>query len=183
MLLGSGTDPRRVDEQRLEGQVQAMYGGNAVQILEGYRELHPSYSPGDLLVRIWSDEWRMEGIRLAEAHGRSGDAGTYMYLFSWGSPVVPFLGSAHGIDGTFYFDNTQSVGIVEGNPEAQALARKASTAWANLARHGGPSAEGLPEWSEYSLDTRETMVLSASPQMLSDPLGDERRIWERIAKA
>jgi para-nitrobenzyl esterase len=104
-----------------------------------------------------------------------------MYLFTWQSPLLPNLGAAHGTDGTFYFDNTESVGIAQGNPEAQALAASASAAWANFARRGRPAAEGLPRWPRYSLEQRETMILSGEPHIENDPLGADREVRAKLS--
>jgi len=182
MLMGSGTDPQDVTKERLEGQINAMYRDKASELLQGYRDIHPDYTPGDMLVRIMTDATMRTGaIRLAEAHVKAGSAPTYMYMFAWESPKLPVLKAAHGIDGTFYFDNTETVGIAMGNPEAQALAAKTSAAWANFARDGIPSAEGLPDWPEYNLDKRETMMFSASPHIESDPMAEDRLLWERLS--
>ena len=149
---------------------------NAQELIAGYQANHPDFAPGELLVRMWSDSMRMGEIELAEAQVKSGMAPAYMYLFDWKSPVLPYLESAHGIDGAFYFDNTENIEIAHGNPEAQALARRASTAWANFARTGEPKAPGLPDWPAYTLDKRETMILSANPHIASDPLAADRRL-------
>jgi para-nitrobenzyl esterase len=179
MLAGAGTDPSTITSEQLTARAQAMYGDNAAELLDGYRTNHPDLNPGDLLVRMMTDDMRVESIRLAEAQTRAGHS-AYMYLFTWESPVLPQLKAAHGIDGTFYFDNTESVAIAQGNPEAQALATAASSAWANFARSGTPEADGLPEWPKYSLGGRETMILSASPHIENDPLGDDRKLRERL---
>ena len=110
----------------------------------------------------------------------AGGAPTWMYLFTWESPVLPHLKSAHGIDGTFYFDNTHSVEIARADPHAPVLAARASAAWAHFARHGEPAAEGLPDWPAYDLDTRQTMILSSSPHVESDPMGDDRRLYRKL---
>jgi para-nitrobenzyl esterase len=89
--------------------------------------------------------------------------------------------AAHGIDGAFYFDNTDAIPITAGNPVAAALATKASTAWAQFAATGTPSAPGLPDWPQYKLPERETMVFSAEPHVESDPLGADRQLRERLA--
>ena len=180
MLAGAGTNPQTLTEEQLQQRVQATYAEQAGAILEGYRGNHPDLSPGDLLVRILTDDMRMGGIELAEAHVRSGRGATYMYLFTWQSPLLPNLGAAHGIDGTFYFDNTETVGIAKGDPDAQALAARASAAWANFARRGRPVAEGLPRWTTYSLEQRETMILSADPHMENDPLGADREVRMKL---
>ncbi|HTU62713.1 MAG TPA: carboxylesterase family protein, partial [Polyangiales bacterium] len=164
----------------LQARVSAMFADKSRAMLEGYRSNHPELSPGDLLVRIMSDDMRMGAIELAEAHVAANSGATYMYLFTWASPVLPYLGAAHGIDGTFYFDNTESVAIAQGNPEAQALASSASAAWATFARRGQPGARDLPAWPEYSLERRETMILSADPHVESDPLGADRKLREQL---
>jgi para-nitrobenzyl esterase len=180
MLMGQGVDPRKVTAEQLQSRARGMFGEKAPELLEGYRTNHPDYSPGDMLVRIMSDGMRMGAIELAEAHVKAGGAPTYMYLFTWETPVLPHLKAAHGIDGTFYFDNTESVDMAKGNTKAQALASKASTAWANFARSGKPSAPGLPAWPEYSLEKRETMVLSDEPHIESDPLKEDRLLRTRL---
>jgi len=176
MLMGMGIRPDAVDEARLQQLAGAFFRENAKPLLDGYRRNHPDFSPGDLLVRMWSDSMRMGEIELAEAQVRSGAAPAWMYLFDWQSPVLPYLKAAHGIDGSFYFANTEVLPITQGNPEAARLAQAASTAWANFAKTGDPQAQGLPQWPQYSLDKRETMILAASPHVASDPLGADREL-------
>lgn len=176
MLMGMGMRPDAITEERLQQMAGMFFRENAPALLEGYRKNHPDYSPGDLMVRMWSDSMRMGQIELAEAQIASGMAPAYMYLFHWESPVLPYLKSAHGIDGSFYFNNTEYLPITEGNPSAKRLATQASSAWASFARSGIPSAKGLPQWPEYSLDKRETMILSDMPHIESDPLGADREL-------
>ncbi len=179
-LMAAGTDPGDIDEAMLSGRIQAMYPDSASELLAGYRDNHPDYSPGQLLVRIMSDRTRMGSIELAEAHIRGGGPGTYMYLFTWESPLMPLLGSAHGIDGTFYFDTTESVEIAAGIPEARRLAGAASAAWAAFARDGAPGSDGLPAWPQYTLEERQTMVLSSAPHIERDPLAADRKLWQEV---
>ena len=180
-LASSGVKSSDVTEEQLEARIEGAFGDKAPALLEGYRANHPSYSPGDMLFRILSDRMRMGSIELVEAHVRGGGAPTYMYLFTWESPVLPHFKSGHAIDTTFYFDNTDTVGIAKGNPEAQELASKASTAWATFARNGKPSAPGLPDWPEYTLENRETMILSADPDVENDPMRADRLLRERLS--
>lgn len=51
--------------------------------------------------------------------------------------------------------------------------------WANFARNGDPSIAGQPAWRPYSLDRRETMLIDAQCELVSDPEGAERRFWQR----
>ncbi len=176
MLMGGGLDPRTVSEEVMEQRFGAMFGEQAARLLEGYRGIHPDYTPGDLLVRAMTDGWRKDMIELAEAHAAGSNAGTYMYLFTWESPVLPYLKAAHGIDGSFYFDNTDMLDITKDNPQATRLAGLASAAWASFARTGKPAAEGLTSWPRYEVDRRATMILDSEPRVENDPLADDRKL-------
>ncbi|MBW8785276.1 MAG: carboxylesterase/lipase family protein [Novosphingobium sp.] len=182
-LWGGGLDPSKVTRELLESRAGAALGENAAAVLAGYKENHPDYTPGDTLVRMMSDTTRVGSIDLAEAHIRGGGAPTFMYLFQWESPVIPQLRASHGIDGGFYFDNTEVLPMTQGNPVARSLAHEASTAWAAFARDGRPSAPGLPAWPEYTTSRRETMVFDARPHVESDPLGPDRMLRQRFARA
>jgi para-nitrobenzyl esterase len=103
-----------------------------------------------------------------------------MYLFEWESPVLPNLHASHGIDGGFYFDNTETLPMTQGLPDAKALAAKASAAWASFARSGKPAARGLVAWPEYTAAKRETMVWATPPRVEADPLQADRLLRERL---
>jgi para-nitrobenzyl esterase len=103
-----------------------------------------------------------------------------MYLFTWESPRMPDWQSPHGMDCSFYFGNTEALGMSKGLPDAEQLAVKASTAWATFARSGKPSNPALENWPEYTLAKRATMVLASSPHVENDPMEADRLLWERI---
>jgi para-nitrobenzyl esterase len=180
MLMGSGLKLDAVTNEMLRQRMQGLYQAQADEAIAAYKALHPDYSPGDLLVRAMTDQMRQGGIELAETRAKAGSP-TWQYLFAWESPVLPAMKAAHGIDGSFYFDNTDAIPITKGNPVATKLATKASTAWANFAATGVPSAPGLPAWPQYKLPERQTMVFEADPHVESDPLGEDRKLRERLA--
>ncbi len=171
MLMGAGMDPRKVTNELLE----ARFRKTAPELLDGYRAIHPEYTPGDLLVRAMTDGWRKDMIGLAEVHAKAGGP-TWMYLFQWESPVLPYLHASHGIDGGFYFDNTETLPITQGNPFAKAIAARASAAWARFARTGAPGAD----WPQYDAAKRATMVWDTKPHVENDPLSADRKLRERI---
>jgi para-nitrobenzyl esterase len=179
-LAAGGMRAEKVTEEILNQRMVGMFAGKAEAALEGYRANHPDYSPGDLLVRAMSDRTRMSGIDLAEAHIKAGNGATYMYLFTWQSPVLPHLKAAHGIDGAFYFDNTDVIPITSGNRDAKLIGARASAAWTGFARSGNPSSRGL-SWPEYTLEKRETMIWNAPPKLASDPLKEDRALRARLA--
>jgi para-nitrobenzyl esterase len=180
-LATAGVDPTTLTDADVL-QRAAPLGPNAAQIIAAYKANHPDYSPGDILIRALSDGARMNSIKFAEAHVRGG-APTRMYLFAWESPLLPNIGSGHSIDCAFYLDNLDTVAIAAGNPAAQTLATQCSTAWANVAKTGVPSAEGLPAWPVYSLENRETMILSESPAIENDPMKEDRLMRARLSPA
>lgn len=180
-LTGGPMDPRKVTDQSLGVIMDRMFPGKGAELLAGYKAIHPEYGPGDLLVRAMTDSMmRMGAIELAEAHVKSGKGQTWMYQFEWESPVLPYLHAAHGIDGSFYFDNTEALPITQGNAGARLLAAKASGAWSSFARTGVPSARGLPAWPQYTLARRETMIWNTPPHVEADPMKADRELRQRV---
>ena len=76
-------------------------------------------------------------------HAQQG-APVFTWYFTWQSPMLEDAGAWHTAELAFCFDNTARCAQGTGNgPEAQALARRMATAWANFARTG----ESQPTWS------------------------------------
>ena len=179
MLASAGVDPAKLTDEQLAHRAGMVAGPEAAELIAGYRQLYPAYTPGEILVRLMSDSTRFASIKAAEAHIHGGGAPTFMYLFTWQSPLMPNLQSSHGIDGGFYFGNTEVLGMTKGNPEAQELSAKASAAWASFARSGDPSNPKLGAWPQYTLEKRATMVFAAQPHVEDAPMDEGRQLWER----
>jgi para-nitrobenzyl esterase len=175
----AGIDPATVTNEQLLERAQGTVGDKAADMIAGYRKNYPRATPGELLVRLMSDGTRLASIRAAEAHIKAGGAPTYMYLFTWESPRMPSWQSPHGMDCSFYFGNTEALGMSKGMPDAQQLAVKASSAWAAFARAGKPSNPALGNWPEYTRDKRATMIFSSTPQVENDPMEPDRLLWEK----
>ena len=122
---------------------------------------------------------RFTSIKVAEAYIQGG-ALPFMYQFEWESPALPNLQSCHGIDGGFYFDNTEALGMTAGYADAQKLAAKCSAAWAAFARTDNPSNAKLGDWPRYNKETRATMILSNDIHVENDPMSADRVLWESI---
>jgi para-nitrobenzyl esterase len=182
-LAAAGVDPARLTAEQLAQRATAIVGPEAAAMIEGYRDNHPDYTPGQILVRMMSDTTRYGSIQAAEAHARGGGGSTHMYLFTWESPRMADLQSPHGIDGGFYFENTEVLGMTQGLADAQLLSARCGRAWASFARTGTPAASGLPAWPGYDRTTRATMILSAAAQVEQDPMRADRLLWEKVMKA
>jgi para-nitrobenzyl esterase len=113
-------------------------------------------------------------VRLKHA---MGGAPVYQYWFTWQSPQLDGVAGAwHTSELAFCFDNTKRCEQGTGNTlEAQALAKKMATAWANFAATGNPSQPGLI-WGPTDPISMQTMVFDNQCRMVNDPDGSVRRI-------
>ena len=151
-------------------------GEHAKPIIETYRRTRPDASPRDLLVAIESDRMmRIPSIELAERKIAGGKAPVFMYLFCWAAGP---LGSAHGYEIPFVFDNARPPVMPESVGRGE-LAARMSEAWLAFARTGAPDHEGIPHWPAYSLAGRATMIFDRTDvEVRDDPGGEERAAWQ-----
>lgn len=114
--------------------------------------------------------------RMATLKYNQKAAPAYAWYFSWQSPMLEDAGAWHTAELAFCFDNTRRCDQGTGNgPEAQALARKMATAWANFARTGNPSQPGL-KWEPFEPARGQTMVFDNDCRMRDDPEGEVRKL-------
>ena len=114
--------------------------------------------------------------RMATMKHEQKGAPVFTWYFTWQSPMLEDAGAWHTAELAFCFDNTARCAQGTGNgPEAQALARRMATAWANFARTGNPSQPGLP-WPPFTPDRCPTMVFDATCRMVDDPEAEARKI-------
>ena len=73
----------------------------------------------------------------------------YAYVFNYGN------NPSHGAEIPYVFGN-----------ENNTLGKQISTAWANFARNGVPSAEGLPQWEPYTRESGATMILDEESRLV-----------------
>src|SRR5690349_16416504 len=114
--------------------------------------------------------------RMATLKYNQRGAAAYAWYFSWPSPMLEDAGAWHTAELAFCFDNTKRCEQGTGNgPEAQALAKKMATAWANFARTGNPSQPGL-KWDPFEPTRCQTMVFDNNCRMTDDPEGEVRKL-------
>jgi para-nitrobenzyl esterase len=181
-LMVSGQRPDQITEAQLEQTAARLGADKDRDLLAAYRGLYPQYSVSDLMLRMMSDRTFVGSVNLIESHIKGGGAKGYMYMFAWQSPVLPYMRSSHGIDGTFYFDNTETVSIAKGLPDAQALAAACSTTWASFAKTGDPNNAKLPTWPAYDAAERSTMIFKSPPVVERDPLSGSRQLWSELGQ-
>jgi para-nitrobenzyl esterase len=151
-------------------------GERARPIIETYRRTRPDASPKDLLVAIESDRMmRIPSIELTERKLAGGKGPVFMYLFCWAAGP---LGSAHGYEIPFVFDNARPPVMPESVGRGN-LAAEMSDAWIAFARNGAPDHPRIPHWPAYSLQDRATMIFDRDAvRVQNDPSGDERAAWQ-----
>ena len=54
--------------------------------------------------------------------------------------------------------------------------------WTTFARTGRPAAEGVPEWPAYDLDTRPTMRIDSTCEVIYDRFSEELAMWRAIGR-
>lgn len=171
----SGHIAERTGAEPTPGDVEAVVGEYR-QAAEGTDWT----SDSDVLTAINTDVSMREPIqRIADFRAAAG-ARTYMYDFRWCSQADPDKGAFHAIDLPFVFDSFHVDGwreFIGADHAAEATGRGMRTAWASFARTGDPSTAELGPWPRYDLDQRMTMILDATPTLVSDPLQKERSMW------
>jgi len=187
MLLGSvseeGNSMRsKPTEAEWMASLTRLYGETkAATIAAALKKAHPeksirtlSYMCGGSMLN--SISIRNNVVRMANLKCTQKAAPVYTYYFTWQSPMLEDAGAWHTAELQFCFDNTKRCEQGTGNtPEAQALARKMATAWANFARTGNPSQPGLV-WEPTTPERCQTMVWDNHCHMEDDPEGEIRKI-------
>ena len=182
MLIGSVSEEgHRMSSKPTEAEWHATLAGvigdaKAAALIAAMKKAHPeksirtlSYGVSGLLVR--NNVTRMAKMK----HDQNG-APVFAYFFTWQSPMLEDAGAWHTSELAFCFDNMKRCEQGTGNtPEAQKLAKKVATAWANFAHTGNPSQSGLT-WASFEPVQCPTMVFDNKCRMVDDPEGEVRKL-------
>ena len=182
MLIGSVSEEgNRMSSKPTEAEWQATLTGvlgevKASALIAAMRKAHPEKSIRTLSYGVSGLLVRNNVTRMAKMKYEQKGAPVYAYYFTWQSPMLEDAGAWHTAELAFCFDNTKRCEQGTGNtPEAQELAKKMATAWANFARTGNPSQPGLT-WTPTDSSRCPTMVFDNRCRMVDDPEGEVRKI-------
>ena len=173
-----------LDEQGLRDRIEKLAGANADRLIQLYRREYPDLSPSRVYFLISSYSGMGSGsVTIAERKAALGKAPAYLYRLDWETPVLNGkLISPHGLEMPFVFDNVKGGGIAltGGGEEAQKMADKFSETWIAFAATGNPntSKSGLPQWAPYDADKRLMMIFDTASRVESDPLKEQRLIFQ-----
>jgi para-nitrobenzyl esterase len=183
MLIGSVSEEgmsfnSRPTEAEWHASVAEVIGeAKANALIAAMKKAHPNKSIPTLSYGVRGLTFRNNVQRMAKLKYDLHAAPVYQYYFCWQTPMLDGIGGAwHTAELAFCFDNTKRCEQGTGNtPEAQVLAKKMATAWANFARTGNPSQQGLT-WTPADPDHGQTMVWDNECRMADDPEGEVRKI-------
>ena len=184
MLIGSVSEEgnrmsSKPTEEEWHATLAAAYGeAKANALIAAMKKAHPEKSIRTLSYGV---ERHLSRAQQRAAHGQdeirtAGGAGLRSTTSPGNRRCWRMPGAWHTAELAFCFDNTKRCEQGTGNtPEAQALAKKMATAWANFARTGNPSQPGLT-WTPTIRTRCQTMVFDNHCRMVDDPEGEVRKI-------
>jgi para-nitrobenzyl esterase len=187
MLIGSVSDEgnsmrSRPTESEWLATLTKSYGeAKATALVAALKKAHPEKSIRTLSYMcngggLNSINIRNHVTRMATMKCSQKSAPVFAWYFTWQSPMLEDAGAWHTAELAFCFDNTKRCEQGTGNgPEAQALAKKMATAWANFARTGNPSQPALT-WEAFDPTRCQTMVFDNNCRMVDDPESEVRKI-------
>jgi para-nitrobenzyl esterase len=181
IFAAMGVFPPMGDDHDLAGMM-AMVLPEADAAVNTYRNAQPEGSLSDWLVSFLTDQnLHMPDFRLADVRLRH-DPRVWMARFSWESRAEGgAYGACHGLEIPFLFWRPGQTGGLLGDHEAPIeVAQAMQDAWAAFARTGDPNCPSLPTWPRYETAQRAVMSLDNESQVLCDPEGEVRAIWQDI---
>jgi para-nitrobenzyl esterase len=155
---------------------------DAVWLVERYRALYPERSAGQILLAASTAARSWPGHLIqAEERARIG-APTWMYQLDLPAPEADgVLGAFHTLDIGLLFANTRLPEARTGDgPAARAVSDAMADAFVRFARTGDPNGGTLPNWPQFDLERRTTMIFDREMRVENDPRGAERRLLARI---
>ena len=159
---------------------EAIPGADGEVIMTGYRQLHPDLDASTLFFEAVTDHsvFGRGSFTMADRKSEQSGAPVFQYYLTWETPVEGGKwGATHALDLAFMFDNVAKSESMSGTGESQqALADVMSEAWLAFARDGDPNHDGLPDWPEYTVEDRATMIFDNELRVVNDPRGQERAI-------
>jgi para-nitrobenzyl esterase len=173
---------RPIDDATLRERVKGLLkidDAEADRLVALYRKHEPGRDNIDLFLRLSTDNstFRLNVDTQAERKVAQRGAPVYLYRFEYYSRVREGrLKAMHCMEIPFVFDNLAAgEGFTGAGAAAQRLADQMSAAWVAFARSGNPNHRGIPQWTPFSVDSRQTMVFGPQTKQVNDP-GSELRL-------
>ena len=168
----------------LPAKIEGVVGDADVdQIITGMRAAYPDADASEIFFQTATfQNYRGTALRQAERKSAQNQAPVYMYRLDWETPVEGGrLKSPHALDIAFVFDNVaRSVSYTGTGPDQQRMADLMSDAWIAFAKTGNPNTPALPQWPQYTMGNRATMIFDTDPEVSVDPDQAERELLQSL---
>lgn len=175
LFLASATDSPPDPEV-----AQKILGERTIEVFSTYAMQRPGVDMREIGSAMFTDHtFRIPAIRLAEHQARH--AQVWMYRFDWSSPNKQFA-SCHALEMPFVwniFDKSTFRALLGTNPPSE-LAQRMHSSWIAFAHTGDPNILDLPAWPVYDPERRATLLFNEQCEVVDDPQGVERAVWEGI---
>ena len=149
------------------------------RVFARYDETFPEMNDYQRRIRaLTAEEYWIPSIRATDALLQGGGQ-AWVYLLDFVESSGPLAGySYHTLDLPLVWDRPHPD---PANAEAEAaLAKRVHRAWAAFIRGEAPSASGLPQWPQYSSESRPTMVFDNESRVVQNPQEVELKLWDGV---
>ena len=153
------------------------FGSDTDEYMTAMEEAWPGCTPQDMLSIDWL--FRPKTLITADTIATTRKAPTYMYMFSWRSPLNK--GSVHGAELMFCFNTLHHAehDLPQPTNDDIKLADIMSSVWAQFAHNGNPNIKELPTWKSYTKDNGEMMIFDYKCHIRNNP---DRHLQQLINK-
>ncbi|MCG2588031.1 carboxylesterase/lipase family protein [Rhodohalobacter sulfatireducens] len=150
-------------------------GEKAGPVVDAYCDAFPDKKPVEIMIMVISN--RQGLIETANAKVQQ-QAPVYVAWFGWEPPMFNGrMRAFHCLDICFWFDNTdRMLTHTGGGARPRRLSQKMSAALNQFMRTGDPNVSDLPEWTTYSTENGETMILNDECRIVNDPDREARQM-------
>ncbi len=157
--------------------LQSTFEDDTDEYIAAMYEAWPECTPQDMLSIDWL--FRPKTLITADAISESRKTPTYMYMFTWRSPLNK--GSVHGAELMFCFNTIHHSkrDLPQPTEEDLKLADLMSGVWAKFAHDGNPNIEGLPLWKPYTAKNGDMMIFDYNCSVRNN---SDRKLQEIINK-
>ena len=168
-----------INDEGLRAWTKEKFKDKTDQILNTYSKVYANATSTQIRARIATDEWiRIRATKMAERKVAQKAAPVFMFIVEWPSPSFGGkFGAVHGVD----------LGLVLADPRipiagntlgARKMAKIVGSSFAAFARNGNPNCGEVPNWPQYNLDSRSTMIFNEECRVENDPGKEVRLLWE-----
>jgi para-nitrobenzyl esterase len=175
--LWAALDPaqNQLGEEHWNDLCTQTFGDHAARAKSTYEQIRPEEVPWQLISSVHTDTaFRQRAQRISEQRIDANNK-TWMYWFTWPTPVLDgIVGSCHGLDVPFAFDNLSlpgTDGLTGDSPDRAAIAARFADEIVHFAINSQPT------WPAFDTTNRMTLEINAEFVILSDPEKEIREIF------